>query len=142
MKKIVYHGRRGGLNLKEDRPVFFADKKEDSEWYAYERGPSSEKPMITEATVDVGQLASLDDLKKAVKEVGATRKDIQKHSVYDGWNDIDYLYVPEVRKILKDKGFDGFQGWDVLTNMEILITVIFDTERITILNQEVVQERL
>lgn len=135
MKKTTYHGRRGGADFKEGRPVFFTEIKEDAEWYAYERGDFSKVPMITEATVNIENPASIDDLREAVSKAGATREDIKTHSAYEGWNDTDYLYVPKVLNNLKEKGFDSFQGLDVLTNTEIRIIVVFDPDQIEIKNQ-------
>jgi len=109
-------------------------------WYAYERGSYSEKPVITETTIKIERAASLEDLNQAVVETGATREDIIEHSPYEGYNEIDYLYVPEVREILKGKGFDNFQGWDVLTNMEIPVTVIFDKDQIINKIDEIIEE--
>ena len=140
MIKTVYHGRRGGLPDDKPPPLFFADKKDDAVWYAYERGPHSEKPVITETTIKIEKGASFEDLKQAVLDTGANRKDILNHSAYEGENDIDYLYVPKIMETLKNKGFDNFQGLDVLTNMEISVTVIFDLAQIIGKRYEVVGE--
>jgi len=139
VKKTVYHGRRGDPVFKEGRPIFFTENKKDAEWYAYERGDFLKEPMITEAVVNIEKPASIDDLRNAVNEVGVTRDDIRVHSAYEGWNEIDYLYVPKVLDNLKEKGFDAFQGWDVLTNAEILIIAVFGPEQIEIQKKEVIE---
>lgn len=140
MKKTVYHGRRGDPVFKEGRPIFFTENKKDAKWYAYERGNFSKEPMITEVVVNIENPASIDDLRKVINEVGATREDIKAHSAYEGWNEIDYLYVPKVLNKLKEKEFDAFQGWDVLTNTEISIIVVFDPEQIEIQKIEVFED--
>jgi len=142
VKKTVYHGRRGDPVFKEGRPIFFTENKKDSEWYAYERGDFSKEPTITEAVVNIEKPASIDDLRMAVSEIGATREDIKSYSAYEGWSEIDYLYVPKVLNKLKEKEFDAFQGWDVLTNTEISIIVVFDSDQIKILTQETVKEKV
>ena len=123
----------------KEPPIFFTDKKEDARWYAYERGPISEKPVITETIIKIERTASVEDLNQAVVEAGTTHEDIRKHSPYEGYNEIDYLYVPKVRETLKRKGFDNFQGLDVLTNMEIPITVIFEKDQIINKINEVIE---
>jgi hypothetical protein len=35
-----------------------------------------------------------------------------------------------------DNDFDSFTGWDVLQNVEILVTAVFDPAQITVKDQE------
>lgn len=72
----------------------------------------------------------MDDLLRIVQAIGVTAENIQCHSHYDGENPMDYLYVPDVLSELERQGFDSFAGWDILTNYEIPITVVFHRDQI------------
>src|SRR5271157_1007061 len=125
-----YHGRRGEQTFDSSRPAFFAREREGAGWYAHERGEDDAEPGIGEYRLQLRKPARLRDLMEVVDALGATDKDIQKHSPYDGENTTDYLYVPEVVAALKAKGFDGFIGWDTLSNGDLQIAVPFNTTQI------------
>ena len=63
-------------------------------------------------------------------------EDVKANSLRKKPNVIDYLYVPKVRANLIDNDFDCFEGWDVLPNMEIMITAVFDPAQITVKDQQ------
>lgn len=125
-----YHGRRGEHTFDPSRPAFFARERDGAGWYAHERGKDDAEPNIGEYRLDIKKPARLRDLMAAVGKLGVTDKDIQQHSPYGGENEIDYLYVPEVRDALKAGGFDGFVGWDTLSNSDLQIAVPFSTGQI------------
>jgi ppGpp synthetase/RelA/SpoT-type nucleotidyltranferase len=125
-----YHGRRGEHTFDPSRPAFFAREREGAGWYAHERGRDDAQPNIGEYRLDIKKPARLRDLMAVVDKLGVTDEDIQQHSVYEGENDVDYLYVPKVREALKAGGFDGFVGWDTLSNGDLQIAVPFGTSQI------------
>src|SRR5271170_7461418 len=129
-----YHGRRGEQTFDPSRPAFFAREREGAGWYAHERGEDDAEPGIGEYRLNIKKPARLRDLMAVVDELGVTDKDIQQNSVYDGENTVDYLYVPEVVKALKAKGFDGYVGWDTLSNGDLQIGVPFGTAQIKHIN--------
>ena len=127
---VWFHGRRGEALFEEGVPAFFTSDYQGAKWYAHERGDFGEEPRIYRAHLDIRNPASHDDLLRAVERAGATVEDVAAHSPYDGDNDLDYLYVPTVRDELERMGFDGYQGWDVLTNYEIPIVVAFHSSQV------------
>jgi hypothetical protein len=108
--------------------MFFARDRSAARWYAVNFG--DDEPAITEYRLNIINPARERNLLKAVKNVGATEDDIRKHSNYEGYNQSDYLYVPSVVSELKKKGFDGYIGWDTLSNDDIQIAVPFSLNQI------------
>ena len=139
MIKEAYNGRRGGLSIEAERPIFFTKKRREAEWFAYNRGDLNKPPIVTTASLEISNPADYQDLMKSVKETGVSAEDIQKHSSYKGNNAIAYLYVPEVRAKLIDDNFDSFEGWHIFTNTEIMVTVVFDSACITVKDQRQIQ---
>jgi hypothetical protein len=126
--EIWYHGGNKNTKLTDTRPMFFARDKSAARWYAVNFG--DDEPVITEYRLNITNPARLRNLLKAVKEVGATEEDIRKNSNYEGYNKSDYLYVPSVVSELKKNGFDGYVGWDSLSNDDIQIAVPFSLKQI------------
>ena len=129
-----YHGRRGEHTFDPSRPAFFARERDGAGWYAHERGEDKAQPNIGEYRLNIRKPARLRDLMEVVDELGVTDKDIQQNSDYDGENTADFVYVPAVREALKARGFDGFIGWDALSNSDIQIAVPFNTAQIKQIN--------
>jgi hypothetical protein len=131
-KKNLYHGRAAMKDslpeFHKGRPIFCTDEPEDAHWYGFERGTGV--PTIFCIGAPLKRPASRNDLLEAINDTNANEEDIKKNSPYEGSNETDYLYVPKVVDMLKRKGFDCYCGLDILTNYEIKITVIFDTELI------------
>ncbi len=88
------------------------------------------KPAVVATHINACKLAGYGDLQKAVKRAGVTEDDVRKHSPYDGDNEHDYLYVPEVLRELEQMGFDGYEGLGVMANYEIPIRVVWDPNKI------------
>jgi ppGpp synthetase/RelA/SpoT-type nucleotidyltranferase len=137
-----YHGRRGEQTFDPSRPAFFAREREGAGWYAHERGEDDAGPGIGEYKLDIKKPARLRDLMAVVNKLGVTDENIRQHSQYEGENDVDYLYVPEVRDALKASGFDGFVGWDTLSNGDLQIAVPFSTEQIKHVKTVTADEKL
>jgi ppGpp synthetase/RelA/SpoT-type nucleotidyltranferase len=137
-----YHGRRGEHTFDPNRPAFFAREREGAGWYAHERGQDDAEPTIGEYKLDIKKPARLRDLMAVVNKLGVTDADIQRHSQYEGENDVDYLYVPEVREALKAGGFDGFVGWDTLSNGDLQIAVPLSTGQIKHIKSVTADEKL
>lgn len=130
---LYYHGRRGPANFVEGRPAFFTTDRTGARWYAHERGDFALEPRIHTARLHVHHPAGPDDLDAVIAAIGATADDVVAHSPYDGDNPHDFLYVPTIRDELEQQGFDGYRGWDVLTNGEIPITVPFFTWQVELI---------
>ncbi len=77
--------------------------------------------------------AGPDDLLRAITGTGMTAEDVAAHGPYDGDNLLDFLYLPMVRQALEWLGFDGYRGWDVLTNYEVPVVVAFHLGQIALL---------
>lgn len=125
-----YHGRGDEINFDPNRPAFFTRDKEGASWYAENRGDN--EPNTGSFKLDIKKPARYRDLVKAVEATGSTEKDIQKNSQYEGENFSDHLYVPKVRDWLKNHGFDGYVGWDTLSNSDIEIAVPLNVKQIDI----------
>ena len=136
MNRVVFNGRRGGISFKSNKPILFTGKLEIAEWYAYNRGNFNKPPIVTTVTLDLNKTADYQDLMQAIKETGAGIEDVKAHSLREKPNIIDYLYVPKVRANLVDNDFDCFEGYDVLPNLEIMITAVFDPTQITVKDQK------
>ena len=132
---LYYHGRDGSTNFNEGKPAFFTKERGAAEWYAESRGDRS--PTVHTAQLTFSNPASSADLTKAVKLSGATGKDVATHSP-NGPDDFfnDYLYVPSVQQTLEEMGFDAFEGWDILTNEEVEIVVVWHPRQIHIVKSE------
>jgi len=128
--EIWYHGRRGDVLFKEGRPAFFARSSDDARFFSEERGEGV--PNIISRTLDIKNPARARNLDSAIKETGATEQDVLANSPYSGENFIDYLYVPKVVARLKEMGFDGYVGGDVVGQMDIQIAVPFDVAQIKV----------
>jgi len=136
LNRVVFNGRRGGISFKSNKPILFTGKLEIAEWYAYNRGNFNKPPIVTTVSLDLNKTADYQDLMQAIKETGTGIEDVKAHSLREKPNVIDYLYVPKVRANLVDNDFDCFEGWDVLPNVEIMITAVFDPAQITVKDQK------
>ncbi len=130
LPETAFHGRRGPATFTEGVPAFFTLDRRGAEWYAMERGDPGHEPYVHAAVLSMRHAARYDDLIRAVEEAGATTEDVQAHSPNDGDNANDFLYVPGVQQALERRGFDAYEGWDVLTNDEIPIVVVWHPEQI------------
>jgi len=75
------------------------------------------------------------------KETNAVPYDIRPNSEdYDRSQPIHYLYLPKVIQNLKEKGFDGFKGRDVLTYTEVPITVVFDLKQAQLVKKRIPEQ--
>jgi hypothetical protein len=72
------------------------------------------------------RLGGYGDLVRAVRESGARREDIPPHSGFDGQNDHDFVYVPDVQKALRKRGLQGILLSDPISNYEIDALVVLD----------------
>ena len=136
LNREVFNGRRGGISFKSGKPIIFTGKRKIAEWYAYNRGNFSKPPIVTTVSLDMHKTADYQDLMQAIKETGTGIEEAKAHSLREKPNIVDYLYVPKVRANLINKDFDCFKGWDVLPNVEIMITAVFDPAQITITDQQ------
>lgn len=150
---IAFHGRRGEINFDENKPMFFAEKKADAEWYAKERGDVNGTPNIHAAHLDIkkpfvllnkqNSFDFIDLIKRAGFDIEVIIKDnggweipnqymqpIKDHSPYDGSNLVDWIYVPGVKQQLMKEGYDGIEAWDVLENTEVKIKIPFKKSQI------------
>lgn len=112
-------------------PLFFTEDREGAEWYALEHG--GDTPTLHQASLNIENPASIEDLKNAAKGVVPMEEgrygpiyDLGEDSPYDGTNPLDLVYLPQIREALKNQGFDGVSVMDVLSNAEIPVHVPFD----------------
>ena len=136
LNREVFNGRRGGISFNSGEPIIFTGKRKIAEWYAYNRGNFNKPPIVTTVSLDLNKTADYQDLMQAIKESGAGIEEAKAHSLREKPNIVDYLFVPEVRANLVEKDFDCFEGWDVLPNLEIMITAVFDPAQITVTDQQ------
>jgi hypothetical protein len=162
-KKTVYLGTRGDPSpwLRQDYPIFFTDKERDAEWYAFETGMDTFWAQVSVFKIDLRRAASYEDLMAAIKETNAVPDDLRSVSEeyvgrketnavpyairffskdFDGSKPIHYLYLPKVIQNLKEKGFDGFKGRDVLTYTEVPITVLFDLKQAQLVKKTIPEQ--
>lgn len=93
----------------------------DAHFYAQGGG------KVYEAEIDPdAKFGTYKDLVRAVRESGAKRDDIRPNSGFDGSNDNDFVYVPEVQDALKKRGIQGLLLSDVMANYEIDAMVVLD----------------
>lgn len=153
----VYHGtghQTEGNILKT--PAFFTEKSEDAEFYSHEKG---DQPTVIPAFLNirkpfwVGAFGdALDTQKQVEKDIIPMLKKLGIKYNYDpkrqhGWhfeffdprypdypygneNYNDLVYLPEVRKYLQAKGYDGWQSWDTLLNDEVMAYIPFEPSQI------------
>jgi N12 class adenine-specific DNA methylase len=136
----LYHGRRGPQTFDPGKPIFFADKENDAEFYAHERGPDDEPAGISSNEVEIKNPATLEQMVEIAKKIGVEFAEddtgypyipeVAKHSPYDGTNELDLVYIPRVQEALKAAGYDSVKAFDPLENYEIPVTVIFDPSQI------------
>jgi hypothetical protein len=125
---LVYHGTsRADIGWKTLKYGVFwtTNSKEDAAFYK-----QSDEGFVVELELDLKNAANEIDLAEAVKAVGARPEEIDENSPYESvdQNPNDYIYVPRVREELQRRGFDGYRGWDVMTNYEIQAFVPFNPD--------------
>lgn len=136
--KVYYHGRGGPVHFDEGKPAWFTDDKEAAKWYAYERGSGT--PTIYSARLTFTKSAPYRVLEKVVDELGLDDSAISANSPYYGENPNDYIYVPAVQRRLEELGYDAFHAWDVLTNEEVPVTVVWHPSQVHIVGSETADE--
>jgi len=140
----LYHG---GPKLEGDirDPAFLTTDRGGAEWFAGERGRGTGEVAQFSATLknplDIDGPDGIETLIRIAKESGAdvqiTGKigvpgwdfyspDIAKHSPYDGGQVVDLVYIPSVRKALREAGYDSIKLDDQLERGTIPTYVVLD----------------
>jgi hypothetical protein len=135
----VFHGRRGPAMFAPVRPIFATLKPSHARFYAYETGGKG-APTVHELRVRARRFAALEDLMAAVEAVGATEDDVEAQGVYFQ-TDNDFLYVPSVQVELERRGFDAYEGLDVLERSDIPILVVWHPEQVEVAESMELPER-
>lgn len=139
-KMIMYHGS----TLDFDSPtgvVFTAKRKLDASWFSFEGPEGTGLGKIYKLDLDIknpfnAEKLSIDDLVRRAGLDPADVTPIRKNSPYDGTNENDWIYVPEVREQLAKEGYDGFTARDLLESSEIDIAVPLKESQIRVLGKE------
>lgn len=128
MKLKGYHGGARIENGDYRIPAFFGESADDVDWYVNEGGGhlntadlSFNKPL--DITTKEGRAHLYDVARRLGIDIGKEGEfyapEIAKHSPYEGTNDLDLVYIPQVREALLKDGYDGIKASDTLTNYEI-----------------------
>jgi len=150
LSRPMYHGS-GGVFRKPKMPAFFTDDIRAASWFSYEHGDGP--PMIYEAMLDIsnpldartkeGMFAFFEIASRAGVSIETSEssrswtfysKDISRYSPSDGYNPVDLMYIPKVRRALERDGYDGLVAWDALGNKEILAFLPVRSDQINVLN--------
>jgi hypothetical protein len=125
--ELVYHGDRNQPAADKYRPwtrakmpLFTSFDAAAADWFGDPR------PLFVKAS----KIASYDDMISAARRSGvkgtygergepANIPEVRKHSTYEGYNENDLLYIPQVREELRKQGFDAVRVFDQLERDEI-----------------------
>ena len=137
---VAYHGTGKKHTTALKSPLFLATKSGDARWYSVNSSDDGKgvvyKGAVTGKIWDLTKKGTmnlteiLDELKIKYKEDPYFDcPAIKKHSPYDGSNENDIFYIPQVQQFVKSKGYDGVKIWDTLENTTIKAIVLFDTSK-------------
>jgi len=125
--ELVYHGDRNQPAsdkykpwTKAKLPLFTSFDSSAADWFGDPR------PLFVKAS----KVAGYDDMIAAARRSGvkgtygergeqANIPEVRKHSTYEGYNENDLLYIPQVREELRKQGFDAVRVFDQLERDEI-----------------------
>lgn len=133
----LYHGTPNVPKNELSVPLFVTTEKGGAEWFAREKSDSFGSGVILEGNLTVNKVFVLDRYEQ-IDEILETLKidfkrdpcfecdEIGKHSPYDGTNDNDIFFIPDVINYLKEKGFSAVKTWDVLLNDQIETYIVLE----------------
>ena len=130
---LGFHGRGGFPTFDKNRPVFMGERMQDVRFYA--ENVSKGHPTITAYRANIENPADWDALQEVFTDYGeevghgVMEDESGRNNPARGiWteNPLDHLYNPEIIRRLREEGYDGYRGEDMLINGYINVVVAFD----------------
>lgn len=124
--EVWYRG--GAPNLKLNEPVFTTRDPAGAGWYAFD-GPTAREDgvgAVGEYQLHDAKPARMRDMWQVLAEDPALRKTVDP--VYQAFNPWDWLYSPEFRQAIKDRGYNSALGVDVLERGNIPVAIALSKE--------------
>lgn len=100
-------------------PTWWTRSRPDANFYTHGQGKVYAAHVNPKA-----RFGTYKDLVRAVRETNATRDQTTRHGGFGGDN--DFIYHPEVRRKLEERGIQALLLWDTMMNYEIEAMIVLD----------------
>lgn len=137
----LYHGTSDLHEGKLQVPLFVTIERECALWFSVDRMDTEVGGVLLKGNLAVENILditeSYTEVDKLLNDLGIEFKrepyfncdKISAHSPYDGTNDADIFYIPEVQAEMKRRGVCAIKLFDTFLNSEALTYIVLDTEK-------------